>query len=263
MDDTVLAAMAQWPGVPDVYGWLSLSEHGRWRLHPDAGAWRPGQPCSPPHPPGEAIENPQIRAFIDRNYACDAYGQWYFQNGPQRVYARLDAAPYVLLACGGAALALETHNGLAVERIEGWWLDDHGRLYAQTEHGAGLVSGRDTPSVVDALRTPDGEPLVSLLESLEPFVSPGSPDSPDSLKPPGSSKPSSSFGPLDPVRGALARDALGIGASSRPAVPMAPLQSAALAGAAEPAPLRCCAASDIALRLGFVPCPQPRQINIE
>ena len=71
MDADVLAAIARWPNVPAVYGWLSLTARGEWRLR------------------GERIENAAIRAFFDRNYAGDAQGCWYVQNGPQRVYVAL------------------------------------------------------------------------------------------------------------------------------------------------------------------------------
>ncbi|MGB3277244.1 MAG: DUF2946 family protein, partial [Castellaniella sp.] len=30
MDDQVLAAMARWPNVPAVHGWLSLTARGQW-----------------------------------------------------------------------------------------------------------------------------------------------------------------------------------------------------------------------------------------
>src|SRR3546814_2832342 len=88
MDSSVKAALAKWPDVPAVYGWLSLDERGRWRLHPQGDAAHGG--------PGESIDNTQIQAFIGRNYASDSQGRWYFQNGPQRVYVRLDAAPCLL-----------------------------------------------------------------------------------------------------------------------------------------------------------------------
>jgi len=77
MDDTVRRALERWPGVPAVYGWLALDRRGEWRLrNPASGAF-------------ERIGNAALRAFIARNYAADARGAWYFQNGPQRVYARL------------------------------------------------------------------------------------------------------------------------------------------------------------------------------
>ena len=36
MDDIVKQAMAKWPDVPNVYGWLSLDRRGVWRIKGDA-----------------------------------------------------------------------------------------------------------------------------------------------------------------------------------------------------------------------------------
>ena len=77
MDETVLAAMAKWPGVPHVHGWLALTARGQWRLG------------------GEPIAHAALRGFIDRIYACDRRGRWFFQNGPQRVYVTLELAPFL------------------------------------------------------------------------------------------------------------------------------------------------------------------------
>ncbi|MBP6280161.1 MAG: DUF2946 family protein, partial [Rhodocyclaceae bacterium] len=32
MDDAVVRALAKWPDVPDVFGWLRLDKRGQWRL---------------------------------------------------------------------------------------------------------------------------------------------------------------------------------------------------------------------------------------
>ncbi|HEY9278464.1 MAG TPA: DUF2946 family protein [Eoetvoesiella sp.] len=157
MDENVLAAMARWPAVPDVYGWLSLSERGQWRLHPN------GDALSGHNQPGESITSPQILQFINRNYAGDDLGRWFFQNGPQRVFVRLDGAPYILHTTS-AAPCLQTHNGLSVNNIHGWYLDDAGKLYAQTEHGPGQIDGRDLMAVLDVLYTDQNENLITLLE---------------------------------------------------------------------------------------------------
>lgn len=166
MDEQVIAAMARWPDVPAVYGWLSLTESGLWRLHPQ------GDALHEPLAPGEAISSPQILAFMNRNYACDALGQWYFQNGPQRVYVRLDAAPFIAHthidpASGG--LQLCTHTGQDITRVQALHLDEHGRLYAATEHGAALIAGRDLPALLEALHAEPGtdieQALADCLES--------------------------------------------------------------------------------------------------
>jgi len=149
MDEQVIASMARWPDVPAVYGWLSLSEYGQWRLHPQ------GDALKMPESPGEEISSPQILAFMNRNYGVDESGQWFFQNGPQRVYVRLDAAPYIAHTTTdiqSSRLKLRTHTGLDVRHLSGLFLTPGGRLYAQTEHGAAMIAGRDLPSVLDALR---------------------------------------------------------------------------------------------------------------
>jgi hypothetical protein len=171
MDDQVIAAISRWPNVPGVFGWLSLSAQGQWRLHPQGDAWDAQDENSATTrtelSSGEAIGNARILSFINRNYAGDTQGRWYFQNGPQRVFVRLDAAPFIL-HLSGPGLALQTHSGLDAEHVAAWWLDDEGKLYARTEHGPGLIAGRDTMAVFEALRTIQGQPLLDLLESDTP-----------------------------------------------------------------------------------------------
>jgi hypothetical protein len=176
MDDTVLAAMARWPNVPDVFGWLSLSDRGQWRLHPagDALSACASSPAArPAWPDGEAIGSPAITGFMDRNYEHDADGRWFFQNGPQRVFVRLDAAPYILRTTGRGT-ALRTHNGLDIRQVTSWVLDDLGRLFAMTDNGPGMVAGRDLPALAEVLRTTQGETLAdALARDVSPAGNPG------------------------------------------------------------------------------------------
>ena len=159
MDQSVKDALARWPNVPAVHGWLSLDARGRWRLHPQGQANAGGA--------GEPITNTQILEFINRNYEHDASGRWYFQNGPQRVFVRLDAAPYVLrLADDGRQLT--THTNAAVESVSGWWLDDTGLLYATTPLGGGLVLDRDLQPLLERMQTENGAPLLDALAELAP-----------------------------------------------------------------------------------------------
>ena len=140
MDKNVLDAIKKWPDVPAVYGWLSLDLNGKWKLHP-AGSYQPGKP-------GESIGSPQINDFINRNYAATDNGEWFFQNGPQRVYVSLAHAPHVLhLAEDGHTL--DTHTRQTVKAIQAWYLDEQGFLYAQTNLGAGIICGRDTAQVIE------------------------------------------------------------------------------------------------------------------
>lgn len=159
MDQSVKDAIARWPDVPAVYGWLSLDGRGRWRLHPQGQAADGGQ--------GESITNTQILEFINRNYEHDDAGRWYFQNGPQRVFVRLDGAPYVLRLRDNN-YGLCTHTDKAVDSISHWWLDDAGQLYCTTPAGAGMVMDRDLPALLDKLATDDGTPLMDVLADLSP-----------------------------------------------------------------------------------------------
>jgi Protein of unknown function (DUF2946) len=144
MDDIVKAALKKWPQVPDCYGWLALDARGDWYMR-DERIQRAG-----PFPTvkGSRIEHAALRAFIERNYESDDRGAWFFQNGPQRVYLQLEATPWVLrLQPSGA---LHTHTGRVVH-LQATWLDEHGRLYGDTDAGLGLVHVQDMLPASDAL----------------------------------------------------------------------------------------------------------------
>lgn len=123
MDDVVLAAIAKWPDVPAVFGWLRLTARGEWRLR------------------GEPIENAGVRAFIGRNYAADSQGRWFFQNGPQRVFVELEATPWIYRLDPGDGLA--THTGQRPRTLVMAGLLDDGRFAVVTDLGAGLIDDRD------------------------------------------------------------------------------------------------------------------------
>ena len=151
MDETVLRGMAKWPNVPAVYGWLSLDRRGNWRIK------------------DERINNPAVIAFIGRNYERDPAGCWFFQNGPQRVFARLEYTPFVYRVTnhGDAPLALESHTGAAANSIRSAWLDESGVLLLETEHGIGLVHDRDLDRVFPHLIDANGSRLEDdVLEKL-------------------------------------------------------------------------------------------------
>ncbi len=139
MDESVLRGMARWPDVPAVFGWLALDRRGRWRLR------------------GEPIGNERTRGFIARNYAVDAHGRWFFQNGPQRVFVALDYAPHVLFT-DARGDALTTHAGWPVSTLRGVWIDPEGALLLATEHGAGLIADRDLPVLAERLVDAGGAP---------------------------------------------------------------------------------------------------------
>jgi hypothetical protein len=144
MDEIVVRGMAKWPDVPAVYGWLRLDRRGNWLIK------------------NERVGNPAVAAFISRNYAHDAEGRWFFQNGPQRVYVALDYAPFVYRVTGGGAdapLALEAHTGQPVAAVRGAWLDEDGSVLLATELGPGIVHDRDLERLLPAFIDANGNPL--------------------------------------------------------------------------------------------------------
>lgn len=158
MDDAVLASLRRWPNVPAVFGWLSLSARGQWRLHPDGQAMLGGA--------GESIQNSQIIGFIGRNYACDDQGRWFFQNGPQRVYARLDAAPWVVrVDTDTLSGQLVDQTGQTFASISAWVVDAQGNLFFKSSRGAGRILDRDLGLLAEALVTPSGQTLTQWWET--------------------------------------------------------------------------------------------------
>ena len=139
MDEIVLAALKKWPNVPACYGWLALDARGDWYMRDDrvqaAGAF--------PAVKGSRIEHEKLREFIERNYAADAAGAWFFQNGPQRVYVELEAAPWVWrLSVDDGPTHVQAHTR-ATAQVASSWLDEQGRLFLATDLGLGLVHTQD------------------------------------------------------------------------------------------------------------------------
>ena len=147
MDEIVLAALRKWPNVPACYGWLALDARGDWYLR-DASV----QAAGPfPAVKGSRIEHRHLRAFIERNYAADDAGCWYFQNGPQRVYIELEAAPWVWrVGSSGGALQVHDHCGAPAE-VQACWLDEHGRLFLSAARGLGIVHTQDMVDAASAI----------------------------------------------------------------------------------------------------------------
>jgi hypothetical protein len=152
MDDAVLRSLAKWPNVPAVFGWAALDRRGEWRLR-EPGSERFSR-----------IGNAALREFIGRNYAHDEHGRWFFQNGPQRVYVRLERTPLVY-RIEGAQLA--DHCGRAAGRLRSAWLDDEGGLVLEAEQGVGVIDDRDLATlagyIVDETGAPIGERSTALL----------------------------------------------------------------------------------------------------
>src|SRR5258708_17833229 len=121
MDDIVKQALAKWPNVPHCTGWLLLDRRGNWRMRDEAAQARGAA--------GVPIRHEALLGFINRNYESDARGQWFFQNGPQRVYVELGYTPWIvrLTVDANGALALTDHAGGAFEPAAAY-LDDEGGI---------------------------------------------------------------------------------------------------------------------------------------
>ena len=107
---------------------------------------------------GSRIEHEKLIEFIGRNYASDAEGAWFFQNGPQRVYVELEAAPWVwrLQRGSGTALEVRSHTGREV-RPGASFVDEHGRLFLDTDIGCGIVHSLDMELAAEAVERGDWE----------------------------------------------------------------------------------------------------------
>lgn len=132
MDEWVLNALKRWPNVPALFGWLGLDRRGRWLVQ------------------GETISHPRIVDVINRNYAVDEHGRWYFQNGPQRGYMQLESTPMILFISEDSE-HLITHTGHPVERLLAAYIDEEGSLVLVTEHGPGELRGTDLQWALDRL----------------------------------------------------------------------------------------------------------------
>lgn len=176
MDDLVQQAMAKWPHVPACCGWLGLDARGQWRMRDDAvqalGTFNSGAPGAQ----GSVLRHDKLIGFIQRNYAADGRGCWYFQNGPQRVFVELAAAPWIWRVNQRGQLAAfepsfdpepafipnqpETAN---VEKnkvadpapfsVLSTWVDESGWLYANTPAGLGLVHSQDVGVAVEMIES--------------------------------------------------------------------------------------------------------------
>lgn len=142
-----LDALENWPAVPALYGWLRLDRRGQWWVR------------------GERITRPQIIDCIKANYAADDRGCWFFQNGPQRGYVELEAAPLILHADGNGEL--HNHCGEPLTEVRAVLLDETGALWFDSAQGAALLDGSELdwalPRLFCAQRAADEDDLNAAL----------------------------------------------------------------------------------------------------
>ncbi|MBL8398604.1 MAG: DUF2946 family protein [Candidatus Accumulibacter sp.] len=130
--------MRRWPDVPACYGWLSLDRRGHWRLR------------------GEAVSHRGLNDFLNRRYAHDAAGNYFVQNGPQRVYVELEYTPWIVRLVSSETL--ETHIGETVDQVLSAAIDEEGNLLFDIGIGIALLCDRDLPSFIERLHIENGEP---------------------------------------------------------------------------------------------------------
>ena len=131
-------ALPDWPMVPACHGWLALDARGGWRLR------------------GEAITHPGLIAFLAAHYTADENGNWLVNNGPQRVYVELAAAPLILRLHPGGRLV--THCGHEARVTGAVLVDAEGCAFLATDLGPGMIDDRDLALFAADLRDVDGAP---------------------------------------------------------------------------------------------------------
>jgi hypothetical protein len=149
MDEIVKAALKKWPNVPHCFGWLALDARGDWYMRDDRV-----QAAGPfPQVKGSRILHDKLKEFIHRNYEHDERGRWFFQNGPQRVYVELEAAPWVWrVDLNEGAFTLSSQTGVVAQAKDAW-LDEQGRLFVDSNLGFGLVYTLDTGIAAQAVES--------------------------------------------------------------------------------------------------------------
>jgi hypothetical protein len=146
MDDIVRQAIAKWPNVPHCWGWLGLDARGNWYMRDDRT-----QAAGPfPEAKGSVLRHEKLIDFIHRTYEADAQGRWFFQNGPQRVYVELEAAPLVFRIGDGASVTSHTGRAANVREVI---LDELGRVYLDSDVGFGIVHTLDMEAAADAIQS--------------------------------------------------------------------------------------------------------------
>lgn len=158
MDDLVEKALARWPNVPAISGWLKLNMQGDWLL---TSTELKGEGTEV----NLQISNSRILNFIARNYTSEPDGRYYFQNGPQKAYVSLDYTPWVyrLYPLEDSSLVLLSHTGLLVLPVA-LWTDDEGRVLIQTQLGVGVLHSSDMQIFSSGLQ------LETNAEGLEQYV---------------------------------------------------------------------------------------------
>jgi len=143
MDASVVAAMAKWPAVAAVYGWLRLDARGQWWLR------------------DQRLEHAGMAAFFCRNYARDGQGRYYVQNGPQKVFVDLEVSPFVARRDPEGWLSWPSGERQSARAA---FVTPDGQMLLELEGELALLDDRDLTALVD-LALPDWDGMLSTLPS--------------------------------------------------------------------------------------------------
>lgn len=120
MDQLVLDSLKKWPNVPFCYSWLALDRRGEWRMRNEFAQQH--------QLPGDVIRHAALKEFIERNFARDCLGQFFFQNGPQRVFVDLVYTPWIArLIPKEMGWSLQTTSGIQLKPNK-CLLDEQGQI---------------------------------------------------------------------------------------------------------------------------------------
>lgn len=125
MDEQVIRSLVKWPAVPVCRGWLAFDRRGTWRMR--------NEYAQANSLPGDAIHHEGLIHFIQRNLAHNEAGEWFFQNGPQRVYIDLSYTPFIAkIYPSNNGASLKTTDGRDIHPIE-IYLDECGQILMSCE----------------------------------------------------------------------------------------------------------------------------------
>ena len=126
MDQNVLDSLKKWPNVPNCFGWLAIDRRGHWRMRNEFAQTH--------QLPGDVIKHVALKEFIERNYARDHEGRFFFQNGPQRVFVSIDYTPWVvrLIPDEENQWLLKTTIGQSIRPITAL-LDENGQVLFESD----------------------------------------------------------------------------------------------------------------------------------
>ena len=79
---------------------------------------------------------------------ADEHGQWYFQNGPQRVFVELQTAPFVWRIRDDLSVWSSADEA---QQLVHCAVDELGQVYLLTTQGLGLVHTQDVWLAAEAL----------------------------------------------------------------------------------------------------------------